>query len=51
MWSVNFQGAAPSVADNAFKGVQASAFYPKDAEGWNRKTAAQYGGNLTWDTN
>ena len=50
MWSVTFYGNAPQIASNAFKGVTASAFYPSGAEGWNRKTAGQYGGTLTWDT-
>ena len=50
MWSVTFQGAAPTIWDNAFKGVQATAFYPQDAQGWNRKATVSYGGNLTWET-
>ena len=49
VWSVTFFGDAPQIGDNAFKGVQASVFYPKDAQLWNRKTTAQYGGTLTWE--
>lgn len=48
--AVTFYGNAPQIASNAFKGVTASVFYPSGAEGWNRKTAGQYGGTLTWDT-
>ena len=50
MWSVTFQGDAPAIGENAFKGVQATAFYPQDAQGWNRKATVSYGGNLTWET-
>ena len=50
MWSVTFFGDAPKIAANAFKGVTASAFYPSDAEGWNRKATVSYGGTLTWET-
>lgn len=50
VWSVTFYGDAPNIAENAFKGVNASAFYPSIAQGWNRKTAVSYGGTLTWDT-
>ena len=39
---------APQIASNAFKGVTASAFYPSNSQGWNRKTAGQYGGTLTF---
>ena len=49
VWSVTFFGDAPQIGDNTFKGVQASVFYPKDAQLWNRKTTAQYGGTLTWE--
>ena len=49
MWSVTFLGGAPVIAANAFENVQASAFYPQSADGWNRKTIAQYGGSLTWE--
>ena len=49
MWSVTFLGGAPVIAANAFENVQASTFYPQSADGWNRKTTAQYGGSLTWE--
>ena len=50
VWSVTFYGDAPRIAENAFKGVNASAFYLTSAQGWNRKTAVSYGGTLNWDT-
>ena len=49
MWSVTFLGDAPQIAENAFRGAQTQAFYPASAQGWNRKTAVSYGGELTWE--
>ena len=49
MWSITFLGDAPQIAENTFRGTQTQAFYPASAQGWNRKTAASYGGTLTWE--
>ena len=49
LWSITFLGDAPTVAADAFRGVQSQAFYAASAQGWNRKSAVSYGGTLTWE--
>ncbi len=44
---IRFLGAPPTIGDNAFKSVTATADYPAN-RGWTAGAMQNYGGNLTW---
>ena len=46
---VVFQGKAPSISANAFKGITATAYHPSD-DSWTPVVMQNYGGTLTWKT-
>ena len=45
--AIFFNGNAPSIAEDAFKGVNAIAFYPLTDATWNSRKS-DYGGTLYW---
>ncbi|MCR5174700.1 MAG: leucine-rich repeat domain-containing protein, partial [Oscillospiraceae bacterium] len=45
---IHFQSDAPSIGEDAFYGVTATAYYPGAADGWTASVRQQYGGNITW---
>ena len=47
---IYFTGDAPTIGDNVFDGVTATAYYPQDASGWENAIRNQYGGKITWKT-
>ncbi len=47
---IYFTGDAPTIGDNVFYGVTATAYYPQDASGWENAIRNQYGGKITWKT-
>ncbi len=46
--SIRFMGSAPTILNDAFEGVTATAYYPADDETWTEEVRQSYGGNLTW---
>ena len=46
--NVSFLGDAPAIADNAFEGIAATAFYPENNNTWTKAVMKNYGGQLTW---
>jgi len=51
MWlaEVVFCGNAPVIAQSAFSGVYATAYYPAGNATWTEDVMQQYGGGLTWE--
>ena len=47
---IYFAGNAPSIASDSFVSVNANAYYPYNAEGWDDSKLVHYGGTLTWST-
>lgn len=45
---IYFTGDAPTIWDNVFYGVTATAYYPRSASGWDKTIQNQYGGKITW---
>ena len=43
-----FTGSAPTIGENAFKGVTATAYYPADDATWTAAVLQDYGGTITW---
>ena len=48
--SVTFEGAAPSIGDNAFYDTTATVRYPNLESSWTSSVMEQYGGTLTWES-
>lgn len=46
--TIEFTGNAPTIADTAFSGVTATAYYPEDNATWTADVMQDYGGSLTW---
>ncbi len=47
--TITFEGSAPTIADNAFAGVNAATCcYPANGTGWTYNMRQNYGGTLTW---
>lgn len=46
--SIHFTGDAPVIGDDVFSGVTATAYYPRNASGWEDAIQNQYGGKITW---
>ncbi len=51
-WSVleelRFEGAAPSLGENCFSDVTATAYYPANDPTWTEDVRQNYGGTITW---
>ena len=45
---ISFEGDAPAIGGNAFRGVTATAYYHRECSGWNADVLHDYGGNITW---
>ena len=45
---VVFRGHAPSIAEDAFSGVDATMYYSVNATGWTEEQCQNYGGSLIW---
>ncbi len=46
---IHFEGNAPKkFGDNAFYGIETTAYYPEKASGWNDSVKKDYGGTVTW---
>ena len=45
---ISFNGNAPSIDNNTFAGVTATAYYPADNSSWTDDVMQDYGGNITW---
>ena len=45
---IRFLGSAPSIAENSFKDITATACYPADDTSWTEDVMQQYGGTITW---
>ena len=43
-----FCGDAPVFSSNAFNGLTATVYYPKNNDTWSEYTMLQYGGDITW---
>ena len=43
-----FQGGVPAIADYAFEGVTATAYYPLREDSWTADALKNYGGTLKW---
>lgn len=48
--SIYFSCNAPSVANESFESVTATAYYPANNSTWNSNVRQNYGGSLTWTT-
>ena len=46
--TVNFEGDAPVIAEDAFLGVTADAFYQVIKTGWTADVLQNYGGTVSW---
>lgn len=46
--SIHFTGDAPVIGDDVFSGVTATAYYPRNASGWDETIQNQYAGKITW---
>ena len=46
--TIYFQGNAPYIAEDAFTGVEADAYYPADNDTWTDYMFQNYGGQLNW---
>lgn len=46
--SIHFTGDAPVIGDDVFSGVTATAYYPRNASGWEDVIQNQYSGTITW---
>ncbi len=47
---IYFRGDAPSIEETVFYEVTATAYYPRNAFGWESIVQNQYGGTITWAT-
>ncbi|MCD7748399.1 MAG: leucine-rich repeat protein, partial [Firmicutes bacterium] len=45
---ITFEGDAPSIGENAFECVGATAYYPADNDTWTEDVMQDYGGTITW---
>lgn len=45
---ISFAGKPSVIADNAFREVTATVYYPSGNTSWNSAKGSQYGGTLTW---
>ena len=45
---ITFTGSAPTIANNAFSGVTATAYYPAGDETWTEDVMQDYSGHITW---
>ena len=45
---LTFRGDLVEIAEDAFKGVKANAYYPKDNKTWTKSALKNYGGRITW---
>ena len=45
---MQFEGDAPKIGVNAFRGLTVKAVYPADNESWTSDVMQNYGGNITW---
>ncbi len=48
MTQITFLGDAPSIGENVFYEVTATAYYPADNETWTEDVMRDYGGTITW---
>lgn len=46
---ITFEGAAPTIGQNAFASVTATAGYPVSEESWTEEVMQSYGGTITWE--
>ncbi len=46
--TIRFEGSAPNIAERAFYGVTANAYYPANDDTWTEEVRQDYGGKLTW---
>lgn len=45
---LDFRGDRVNIADNAFTGVNAKAYYPQGSRSWSRTYWKNYGGTISW---
>ena len=45
---ITFKGDAPSMCEDTFTGVTATAYYPADNTTWTADVMQNYGGTITW---
>ena len=48
--SIYFSCNAPTIVNNSFNSVTATAYYPANNSTWNSNVRQNYGGSLTWTT-
>ena len=46
---IYFFGDAPTIKSGTFSSVTATAYYPRNASGWEDVIQDQYGGTITWE--
>ena len=46
--TITFEGNAPNISSDAFEGVTATAYYPRDDATWTANKLQNYGGEITW---
>ena len=49
--TIIFTGSAPTIVNDLFSGLTATAYYPGWDETWTEDTRAAFGGNITWIAN